>query len=504
MDRRSKDLPLSRLDWALLSLALIVAWCMAISTITGSEITKDASEDLWLALNIAHHGVMSLDEAPPYRPSMEREPVAVAVLAATVLVTDAIAGPVPSQLYFSGTRAQQLKLGNLLWLSLLIVVTFFATRHFTSNDYIAVAAAIVVSLHFTVLVPMVRRQSLGFDTLLTELAGAAVLTSASWVLARGIASGRTGTLIAAGILFGIAALTKASVFYVFIGLLALGAIWLGMVSVRIRSPWPLTGLLVLAVPFFLTTSFWMYRNYVQTGYWQISERGGQVLMYRALMDEMTPQEIVGAFVIWSEPHLSRLLGRFTGYTNADLRVGGPLQRLSEATTGEFAEREQQAEEAGQPAEAVSWWRKSRALFEAYQAESARQGIAYPSGEADLRTRREAIQKIAHTPVKHAALMPLLMWRGAPVIFAILLITVVYAWRLNRFDLLVLVMPGAGLAIFYSAASQFTSRFAEPIYPIGVIALLILATAAPILTGSQRTRTPMPQTALWHGPSSKQR
>ena len=466
-------------QWILLSIVLVLLWCLAISEMTGSEITKDAADNLQLALNVAHHGVMSLDTAPPYRPSMMREPVPVGVIAAAVYVTDKLEGPAAPDSYFSGTRARQLKLTNLFWLTLLSVCAFLAVRRFTSMFSFALLAVVLVGLDFTRLVPLSIRQFIGVNNLCTDLAGAAVLTSASLLVVIGAARRSKATLLAAGACFGLAALTKASLFYVCIALLAAFAAYpLFRVWRRTTALQPVAGLAgAFAAAFFLVAFSWMYRNHVQTGYWQIAERAGSVLLYRAYIDEMTPQETLGAIVVWSEPHLGRVLSRYTGFTSADLQPGGRLQRLSERFSGEEQERELSAENSGRPQDALSWYRKGRAVYEAHLAECVREGYSYPSAEADLRTRNEAVHLIAQTPVKHAALMPLLMWRGAPVTFAILVATFAYAWRRGRLDVLMFVSAAGALAVFYSAVSHFTPRYGYTIHAVGVVALLTLAAAA---------------------------
>ena len=106
----------------------------------------------------------------------------------------------------------------------------------------------------------------------------------------------------------------------------------------------------------------------------------------------------------------------------------------------------------------------------------RAGYPYPSGAADFATRNEAIGRIAKHPLKHLAVTPLLIWRGATLIFPILAIAVIYAWRRRRPDLLVFALPGLGLTLFYGAASQFPPRFGYVIYPIAVVVFLTMLAA----------------------------
>src|SRR3984885_15788741 len=79
-------------QWSAVLIALGLVWLVAISEITGAPILKDASENLRMALNLERHGVISMDEGPPYRPSMWREPVPIAVLAVAIYTTDIVLG----------------------------------------------------------------------------------------------------------------------------------------------------------------------------------------------------------------------------------------------------------------------------------------------------------------------------------------------------------------------------------------------------------------------------
>src|ERR1700735_5187655 len=104
--------------------ALIVIVCLglgaaALHSINGTAIEKDAGQNLQMGLDLCHAGVMSLDEAAPYGPSMYREPLPVATTAAVICIADEFLGPADSPLYFSGERAKLVKYQNVAWLVLL-------------------------------------------------------------------------------------------------------------------------------------------------------------------------------------------------------------------------------------------------------------------------------------------------------------------------------------------------------------------------------------------------
>ncbi len=475
-----------------LLVALGLVWALTISEMTGSPISKDASENLRMALNLERQGVISMDEKPPYRPSMWREPLPIAALAVAIYVTDSVLGTAEPSAYFQGARARYLKIVNLGWLTLLAISAFLAIRYFTSLFSLSLLGGVLVALDFTWLVPPDVRTWLGIDGLDTEVAGAAFLTAAALLLAVGVPRRSRLAMIGASLCFAFCALTKAALFYVYIGVLgALAAYWV-IAAMRHRqasAPRLSMGSIgALTIPFLLVTMSWMYRNQVQTGHFQIAERSGSGLMYRALMDEATAEEYRGMFAVWGEPHLRRVVSSLTGFSDADLKAGGRLQRLPERFSGEAQVHEQEAEQSGRADETITWYRTGRAIYEAKLAQFTSEGNSYPSGAADLATRNAAIKLIAQRPIKFAAMMVPLIWRGAPLTFPILLVTFIYAWRRARVDLLVFVLPAIGLVLFYAAASQFVPRYGFVFGPIAIVALLILCAAAASAFSSTRLQS----------------
>lgn len=88
-------------------LIIVAALCVAsFERIDGSAVTADAAQNLLMAVNLSHHGTMSLDEAAPYRPSMYREPLPVAVGAALVSIEDHFLGQTDAAKYVSGNGSK--------------------------------------------------------------------------------------------------------------------------------------------------------------------------------------------------------------------------------------------------------------------------------------------------------------------------------------------------------------------------------------------------------------
>ena len=473
-------------------LALLFLSLFALREMTPSPAIKDASETLRMALNLQRHGIISIDDAEPYRASMMREPVPIVTTAVALDLVDEVIGAAEPSEYFSGARVRYLKFQNLLWLWVLCVSVFTAVRQFTASFWLGLLGAAMAVSPFTWFIPAGLKMYIGVDSLDTDMAGAALLSAATMLLSLGVTRRDFVMSAAASLCFGVLALTKAAIFYVYPGVLCVIGVYLAVHGRFGRGNAARSGQVTpgsavhyakvavgasLAIPFMLVTSAWLIRNYADTGFFAIAERGGPVLLYRAFLDDVTPEEYVGAFSVWGGPYSRRLAGDVTGLGDEDLAAGGRLQRLAMQFSGQAQERELQGEELGKPGQTVSWYRKSRAIYNEQLAKYAAEGQRYPSGAADQATRNEAIRLIVGRPIKHALLMIPLLWRGALMTFPLLVITLIYAWKQDRADLMVYVLPALVLVVFYAAATHFSERYGYVSAAEASTCFLVLASLA---------------------------
>src|SRR5690606_711960 len=119
-------------------------------------------------------------------------------------------------------------------------------------------------------------------------------------------------------------------------------------------------LAVLAGAFSAIVLPWMMRNYVTLGQFQLAERGGVVLLVRAVKDGMTAEEAKGTLYVWSPRRFQPAIGRLLGFSSSDLLRGGRLQRLNRTTQSDFYADDLAAEAAGMPEKAISYYRSARA------------------------------------------------------------------------------------------------------------------------------------------------
>ncbi len=446
--------------------AALVLGIVALLLINGSAVVKDSRQNLQMAVNLAHCGTMSGSDQPPCRPSMYRESLPVLVSAAMVRVVDGFLGKADNSQYFSGARVKYIKWQNAAWLMLLGWAVFCAARYFTASWVWAILAALLSVKPF-----LTATNVQGVNDLYTELPAAVLMTGAVYWLVKAVNRDSRVGFLAAGLCYGLLALAKAAMLYLFIGLLIVLLATYVKRALRARR---LLNLLVLFAGAALVVTPWVARNWLTFGQAQISERGGLVLYTRALMNQVTPTEYRGSFYVWARPSLQPLVGRLLGFSAQDLALGGRLQRLNDDLGTELYQHDLRAEQAGRPQDAITLHRQARAERVRLESEFEAQRIPYPEVAADGAMAREGATLIEHNFGADLALAVPLIWRCAPVIFPALVITLAYALRSRKYLLALLVLPGLGLVVFYALATHFEPRpaiVAQSTAAIGVIVML---------------------------------
>jgi hypothetical protein len=482
------------LRWLAAAAVVAVVLSVGAKRINGAPVDLDAAQSVLMAVNLAHHGTISLAESPPYVPSDYREPIPVLFMALDIKLIDGLLGPAPAQDYLSGERLRYLKYQNLLWLLMLCAGIFACVRIGTRSDSrSAAASSFYVNLTGAALGGlMVSAGAWGMEMLndlATDLAGSAVLCLASPALAAGLTRGRASWCVIAGLLFGVLTLVKAAALYVFIGvigtLLCIYLLWRSRLLLRSA----LADLGVVTLAFTVVVMPWMVRNLLDLGAFQVSQRAGVVLMIRAVKDQMTPEEFRGAFYVWAPPRLQGPVGSLLGFTPRDLQRGGRLQHLNRSETSDFFRSDLAAEQAGRPEDAVSYYRRARAERVKLETELAASGSSDPEIQADKILQKRAMGMIEARPAKHLLVSIPFVWRGAAVAFPVLVIAMALALRSKRYECALLALPSLGLVMFYALLSHFIPRYGLPVRPIVVALLVIAAKLAWDALRNRAARTP---------------
>jgi hypothetical protein len=453
-----------------LAVALLVVWARQID---GAPVERDSNQTVRMALDLDRHGVMSLDESAPYTATDYREPIPVLACYLGIKIIDALMGPAPEDAYFSGERVKYLKYQNLLWLALLSVASFWATVELTASPALALIAVVLVNLPFAG-GPLDMRLT---DDLYSEMIASAFFVLACTCLGIGFSRQRLGYLIAAGVLFGIVTLTKAAVLYIFAGVVMLLPLFYFLRRFPVRAG--MRDIAVLVLAFFVVISPWMYRNYVQLGSFQLSQRAGVVLMYRALEDQMTPLEYKGTFYVWAPNSLRRPIGKLLGFSHDDLQRGGRLQRISILEDTDFAKDDLAAEHAGRPDLSLTYYRKARAERTQVEMQLAKAGRPQAELEGDEILKKRAAGMIMAQPGRWLVLTVPYLWRGATLVFPILLVALVLALRRRDYQLALFALPAFGLVMFYALFSHFIARYGVPAHEVAMVVVMALV-ALPFL------------------------
>jgi hypothetical protein len=439
---------------------------VAARDIDGSAVTKDAAQNLQLAINVAHHNVVSLSDKPPYEPSMYREPLPIGFSAMAVGMLDRIKGQAAASEYFAGERVQWVKYQNVGWLLLLWGAVFATIAWFTNSFYLSLLGGFLAAKPF-----LSTTEIAGVNNLYTELPATALLAIACLVLVMAAQRRKASLFIAAGLLFGLSALAKGAILYVFACLMPVLLVMPAGEGARRRERFAHTAIIVAA--FAVTVLPWIGRNVYLFGQAQLSERGGLALYTRGLMNQMSPVEYRGTFYVWARPSLQPIMGSLLGFTPADLQLGGKLQRLSYGSESDVNDRDAVAERDAKPADAITDFRRGRAerkrLTRLYEGE----GMPYPDVAADKMLAEEGLTMVREHPWADAKMALPLLWRSAVLLFPALAVGLGYSLWARRPGLALYLVPGFAYLAFYALATPFEPRPALLAYPCGVVAVLAM-------------------------------
>jgi hypothetical protein len=144
----------------------------------------------------------------------------------------------------------------------------------------------------------------------------------------------------------------------------------------------------------------------------------------------------------------------------------------------------EAEKAGRPADAVSFYRAARAERNRLIKYFTDQGAENPSQRADEELQRKALNQILAHPLQHLKTSTVFMWHGLPRLGNIPMTALALAvlWvmafvgllRCNAVMIGIALFP-VGAFMFFALASHFLSRLSAPMIP-NLITALIVATA----------------------------
>ena len=253
----------------------------------------------------------------------------------------------------------------------------------------------------------------------------------------------------------------------------------------------------MALAFAATITPWMVRNSVRFDNFAIAERSGGVLLVRAVKDGMTADEFKGAFYAYAPSSVRKAVFQgLLGFRDADLKPGGRYERLSRFQPGDA-----EAAAAGDVDRAISFFGMAGAMQVQIGREAAADGI--PNSQVDRLVRKKAMTMILDHPGKHLLMTLPFAWRGLwafandyklivavcdLIAFLTFLAFPVVAWWRRRSDWLAFSLFGVGLFWFYALLTHFISRYSEPLIPLTVVSVLVVAHDVALRAVRWRTAT----------------
>jgi len=465
---------------AVAAVVVLIGWWS--SWLTVAPARADGFQNLAAGWNLARTGTFST--RPDGRPDMFREPLVPVLTAAAIRLAEAGSPSASLADWSGGERVRALKHQNLIWMLLLCGGVWGAVRGLGASRVSAGAAVMLANgVAFGL-----RREFV--DSLGSDLAGAALLVTASALLARGWISTHWRWWIAAGLVLGLAILVKASLLYVSIGLAA---------ALTLLAAWRAKGLpgdnrgvaiLLMLLTAAAVTTPWSERNFHQFGTRALTDRGGEVLLIRAYEDQVTPTEYAGVWCAYAPGRLRPWICRAGGWSRADMAPGGRLGRFNRAPADDPDAIRRAAEPGTGPAPGLSFYQTAKArnqlLAERYAARKS------PRTAVDAAARQEAVALIRARPDLHLAMTPAFLWRGMGGLTVWLALAALAALVWRRDAVAVFLLPSVGLGLFLALFSHFIPRYAWLMLPAVCVVLPVFLEATWLrLVSRVRASAPRP-------------
>jgi len=442
----------------------------------------DDRHNALMGLNLNYSGVISLNEVTDSDPdpSNYREPMPALSIATTATIYKIIFGEkISPEEYNEVNTPRILKMGNVFWGILCLAAVWAVTKYIAKSFYLGLVTTLATYYMFV-------SKSIVIDTLYSELQAAALLMLASWALVYAVESAKSKFFAISGLFIGLLSLTKAPFFYIVIGLFLL----LVLVALIGRRKNFARNIVITFFAFLITVSPWMIRNYVHFGKFEITQRGGLILMIRANYDLMTPEEIKGSIFYWApgwirQEYLRKLLS--WSFPSKDFELGGRLQRLNRG----ISEINKEAERSGKPEDAISYYHKARAERIMLRKHYLELGAENPEHLADIALQQKAMQIITTNPLRHLFMTIPFTWRGiwdlsfnhisrewSDSINLLLFVVLVFAmplmaWRTRNPKWLALIILPIAMLAFYAFFTHNIVRYSRPAYPSEIVSIFLL-------------------------------
>jgi hypothetical protein len=481
---------LRKYAWLVIAFSAIAFAANSSDQLKTSAIRTDSAQNTAMAFNLSRHGIISGSSAADpsaLSPTNHREPFPPIIHAFYMSLHPKLStAESVKELTERGETARAVKGINVGWVFIVLLLTGVLTFKPTRSVPLSVLSMYLVYAF------MASKKYM--DGLPTELPAAALLLCSALTIIWAVEKQSIGFFALYGLSLGLLVLTKAVFFY--IGMVALPFV---AVLLWLRRRWPLQAVaLRIGVAALIAVAIvlpWMLRNQVRIGHFELSGRGPLVLLVRAHLSDMSDTEWRGSFYAYGSSLAQAILGPLQGFTEADLDEGGRLERLTRRANDE---NDRRAERAGNPQQAVSYYRTARAERTKLIQEFRAQGVDEPGRAADEVIMDRAVSMIRSNPIGHLRTTLSFAWRGiwafdssSPIgdlvnfMSWIAFVAFAIRWAIKRDSLwLSSVMLPVGMLLFYAVASHNLSRYNGPLIPFFAICLVLAIRAAVIYLGAR--------------------
>lgn len=479
-------------QWGIAIVFTIGLTYIAAGQINHVPLTGDAVHNLQIAHNIATKHVFSHQRSDTPTPTNFREPLPPLLIGAHLKLMDALGLYSSSASNPHVAHARLAKLSNLFWVFFGLLGSWLITYALTNKTVVALFATTFVFFVFF-------NHPTWINTLYTEVAMAAMIVWASYILLLAVRHGHVWLYFVSGLFLGILTLTKAAFFYIApVAIVLVSTILL----FQKKRPPGAKKVLVLILPslvlgFAVIMAPWTIRNLALFDSPEISQRGGFILFGRATLNAMSMEEMMGGFYLYGPSmYKARVDGTRFGPIGDDFERGGRWQRLHRDRSS-FAGDDVLAQRRGSPEDAISFHRTAGAILVRTVRDAQEAGAPDPLRAAETQLREEALTMLAENPLRHVGMSGLFLWRGfwsfTPVDIpgvgfeqsryiseilnlisgtVLMGVFVIGVFRRNPEWVVITILP-IGLLAFHAFLTHGLPRYSAPAQPVMIIALFFI-------------------------------
>ena len=279
----------------------------------------DSIQNATYSYHLAYKNLFSLDGVSP---SYLREPLMPFIHSVYIkLFTSVPDGLTQEELISNLNYVEQISRINIFYLGLLFFSIWYLVFQLTRSHILVIPLSLFSFGYF----------SMGISFTISQLSEVPAVILVNFFIGVLISIRRKPSIpkyLILGSILGFLAILKAVFYYLGFGFILIYYLINAIFDNRI-SICSVRYFLVFLICFFAVIFPWMLRNKFYFNDFSIAERGGTILLLRAVKNQMTDEEFKGGFYAWApDPVKNYIFEPLTNYSRADLMDGGTLRRFS--------------------------------------------------------------------------------------------------------------------------------------------------------------------------------